>query len=85
MGPEIKLLAEEPPNKKILASIVYVNLLMNFKLAHLKMNGESNKKNKEQENTITRRTEAGFEVSLKQEAVMKISFEDKVEGNKITR
>lgn len=58
---------------------------MNFILVHLKMNGGSNKKNEEQKKSITRRRETGFEVSLKQEAVMKTSFEDKVEGNKITR
>lgn len=49
------------------------------------MNGELNKKNKEQENSKTRRRETGFEVSLKEEALRKISFENKVEGNEITR
>lgn len=34
---------------------------------------------------MTRRRVSGFEVSLKQEAVMKTRFEDQVEGNKITR
>lgn len=58
---------------------------MNFILVHLKMNGRLNKRNEEQEKSITRRRETGFEVSLKQEAVMNASFEDKVEGNKITR
>ncbi|TRZ16437.1 hypothetical protein HGM15179_010688 [Zosterops borbonicus] len=41
------------------------------------MNGGLNKKNIEQENSITRRRETGFEVSLKQEAMMKIPFENK--------
>lgn len=49
------------------------------------MNGGLNKKNIEQENSITRRRETGFEVSLKQEAMMKIPFENKVGGNKINR
>lgn len=48
------------------------------------MNGGSNKKNKEQENSMSRRV-SGFESSLKQEAVMKTHFEDQLEGNKITR
>lgn len=49
------------------------------------MSGGSNKENTDQENSITRRRETGFEPSLIQEAVMKIYFENKVEGKKITR
>lgn len=58
---------------------------MNFTFVHLRMSGGSNKENIDEENSITRRRESGFEPSLMQEAVMKIYFENKVEGKKITR
>lgn len=81
MGPEIKPPAEEPPDKNPCLSHLYK--WPNFTPMHLKTNGGS-KKDKGQ-NSIPRRGEKGFQVSLKQEAVVKTCFEDQVEGKETTR
>lgn len=52
---------------------------------HLKMNGGSKKKDNREANEQHDQKRKGFQASLRQEAVVKICFEDQVEGNEITR